>query len=139
MAKSRRYLKSKGTARPSPDSHSKIHSPSKPQLSQEGLLTFAEIAVGSLIIALLLVVGVVTLRVTEKGTVAQKKSQQALNLAKAKAEELKSFMGSQNWDRMKVDVRFPATQTPAVNSYNSYAPTTVTLGKNTFIMDPDVR
>lgn len=99
----------------------------------------AEVAVGTVVIALLLVVAVVTLRVTEKGTINQKQRQQAMDLAKARSEELKSYLSSQSWGNMQVDVRFPATQTPAVNSYGSYAPTTVTLGKNQYVLDPEVR
>ena len=135
MPSRRRPLKSEGTALPPPHTFSK----GSIRLSEKGLLTFAEIAVGTLIIALLIVVAVSTLRVTEKGTISQKMRQQALNLAKARAEELKSYIGSQNWDNIQVDVRFPPTQTPAVASYRGYAPQTVTLGLNTFIVDPEVR
>ena len=99
----------------------------------------AEVAVGTLVIALLLVTAVLTLRVTEKGTIAGKKQQDALDLAKGKSEELKSYMSSQNWNNMQVDVRFPPTQTPVVNSYQSYSPQTVRMGKNTYILDPEIR
>src|SRR5690242_193649 len=136
MAIRRHTLKSKGTdIPPKKFFSSRVRSLS----SQEGMLTFAEVAIGTVIIALLIVVAVTTLKVTEKGTVNQKQRQEALNLAKAKAEEIKSYLTSQNWDNIKVEVRFPPTQTPVVNPYDSYAPTTVKLGKNLYILDPEVR
>jgi hypothetical protein len=144
MAHQRRNRKPEGAATPPPEIIQ--NHPTESPLSQahgaqgeEGLLSLTELVVGSLVIVLLLVTAIMTLRVTQQGTVENKKKQQAMDLAKGMEEQLKEYMTNQNWNNLKVDVRFPATQTPAVAPYNSYAPTTVTEGNNKFILDPEVR
>jgi hypothetical protein len=139
MNKGPRRLKFKASAKNAFRRFWGHHSPVRLQRPEKGMLSIVELMIGTLIIALLLLVAVSTLRITERGTVSQKKREQALNLAKARTEELKSYLSSQKWNNMKVDVRFPPTQTPAVGSYNAYEAATVTLGKQRFIVKPEVR
>ena len=108
-------------------------------IQEEGFLSMAEVAIGTLVISLLLVTAVLTLRVTERGTVSDKKRQDALDLAKGKAEDMKSYLGGETWGNMIIDQRFPPTQTPMVTSYNAYSPQTITMGKNQYILKPEVR
>lgn len=107
---------------------------------EEGLFTYTEIAIGSVVISLVILTAIAVLRVTELGTVRQKQRQQALNLAKEKTEELKQMVNAQSsFSQVRVDIRFPPTQTPMVEPYNLYPPTTVYLEGSTFIVDPEVR
>src|SRR5579859_2257055 len=109
-------------------------------VNESGVFSLTEIVIGMLVIGILLIAGLMIFRVTESGTIHQYQQEEALSLAKQKAEEVKSLInGAQSWDNIKVDVRFPPTQTPVVPSYNYYPPVTVTMGKSTYILSTEVR
>ncbi len=120
-----------------PQSSSVSRRPSS--LSEKGMVSLTEAMIASLIVALLLGAGVYALRITERGTISQKKREQAYNLAKSKTEEIKAYINAQNWNQIQADVRFPPAATPAITPYLSYAPTTIQEGNNKFILSPTVR
>src|SRR5258708_18957389 len=67
-------------------------------LSEKGMVSLTEAMIASLIVALLLGAGVYALRITERGTISQKRREQAYNLAKSKTEEIKAYINAQNWN-----------------------------------------
>jgi hypothetical protein len=102
------------------------------------MLTFMEVSVGAAIVALLILVAITVFRVTEKGTIQQKKLLQSQNLAKEKVEEIKSYINSTNWESVRVDSRFPAG-TPSPTPYANYPPVTIRVENSEYIVDPEVR
>lgn len=105
---------------------------------QRGMLTFVELAVASVIVSLLMLTAVSVMKITNTGTLQQKRRQQAQNMAKEKAEEIKNTIYTGNWNNVLVDERFPMGQTVA-SPYNSYPPTTIYLENTRFVLDPEVR
>ncbi len=105
---------------------------------QEGMLTFAELAIASVIVSLLMLVAVSTMKITERGTLEQKRRQQALSMAKERAESVKNSIYTGDWNNVKVDQRFPPV-TPADTPYNNYPPVTLRAENSRFIIDTEVR